>query len=132
MVKIIKLQNNAEIIGTVAHETNNEVIVDNPFTINYMFSSSNDRPIIGLLRYMPFADKRQIAFSKEHVLHIMDARVSMSSYYTSTLETYINEVDESIDDELDTIVKLDSLEQESSADMLAAMLEKLNPNNKMH
>jgi hypothetical protein len=132
MVKIIKLQNNAEIIGTVAHETNNEVIVDNPFTINYMFSSSNDRPIIGLLRYMPFADKRQIAFSKDHVLHIMDARVSMSSYYTSTLETYINEVDESIDDELDTIVKLDALEQESSADMLAAMLEKLNPNNKMH
>ena len=132
MVKIIKLQNNSEIIGTVAHETNNEVIVDNPFTINYMFSSSNDRPIIGLLRYMPFADKRQIAFSKDHVLHIMDARVSMSSYYTSTLETYINEVDESIDDELDTIVKLDALEQESSADMLAAMLEKLNPNNKMH
>lgn len=132
MVKIIKLQNNAEIIGTVAHETNNEVIVDNPFTINYMFSSSNDRPIIGLLRYMPFADKRQIAFSKDHVLHIMDARVSMSSYYTSTLETYINEVDESIDDELDAIVKLDALEQESSADMLAAMLEKLNPNNKMH
>ena len=132
MVKIIKLQNNSEIIGTLAHETNNEVIVDNPFTINYMFSSSNDRPIIGLLRYMPFADKRQIAFSKDHVLHVMDARTSMSSYYTSTLQSYVTEVDESIDNELDSIVEQDALEQESSAELLAAMLERLNPNNKMH
>jgi len=132
MVKIIKLQNNVEIIGTFAHETNKEVIVDNPFTINYIFSPSNDRPIIGLLRYMPFADKRQIAFNRDHLLHVMDARSSMASYYTSTLETYITEVAESIDDELDNIVKLEALDQESSADMLAAMLEKLNPNNKMH
>jgi len=132
MVKIIKLQNNVEIIGTFAHETNNEVIVENPFTINYIFSPSNDRPIIGLLRYMPFADKRQIIFNKDHLLHIMDARPSMSNYYTSTLQSYVSEVDDSIDIELDSIVEQDELEQESSAELLAAMLERMNPNNKMH
>lgn len=129
MVKIIKLLNNAEIIGTVAHETSNELIIDDPFTINYLFSSNNDRPIIGLLRYMPFADKRQVLFNKSHILHTMDARLSMANYYTSTLQAYVSEVDTSIDEELDTMVELDSQEQDATADTLHAMLERLTNNN---
>lgn len=129
MVKIIKLQNNAEIIGTVAHETGNELIIDNPFTINYLFSATNDRPIIGLLRYMPFADKRQIQFNKNHILHTMDARPSMANYYSSTLEAYISEVDTSIDTELDAMVEIESQEQDANADTLHAMLERLTNNN---
>ena len=132
MVKIIKLQNNAEIIGTFAHETNNEVIVDNPFTINYMFSATNDRPIIGLLRYMPFADKRQINFNKSNILHVMDARSSMANYYTITLQTYLDDVDSSIDTELETIAELETQEKESAADLMTAILERMNPNNNMH
>lgn len=132
MVKIIKLQNNAEIIGTIAHETNNELILDNPFTINYLFSATNDRPIIGLLRYMPFADKRQILFNKDHILHTMDARASMANYYTTTLQAYVSEVDESIDTELDAMVELDTQqEQDHSAELLHAMLERLT-NKNMH
>jgi hypothetical protein len=132
MVKIIKLLNNAEIIGTVAHETTNELIIDNPFTINYLFSATNDRPIIGLLRYMPFADKRQIQFSKNNILHTMDARASMANYYTTTLQAYVSEVDESIDTELDAMVELDTQqEQDHSAEMLHAMLERLT-NKNMH
>lgn len=132
MVKIIKLQNNTEIIGTFAHETNNEVIVDNPFTINYMFSATNDRPIIGLLRYMPFADKRQVIFNKDHILHVMDARASMANYYTVTLQSYLDDVDGSIDNELDTIADLETQESESTADLMTAILERMNPNNNMH
>ena len=132
MVKIIKLQNNVEIIGTFAHENNNEVIVENPFTINYIFSPTNDRPIIGLLRYMPFADKRQIIFNKDHLLHIMDARASMANYYTVTLESYQADVDDSIDNELDNIVDLETQDKENTAELMAAILERLNPNNNMH
>ena len=132
MVKIIKLQNNVEIIGTFAHENNNEVIVENPFTINYIFSPTNDRPIIGLLRYMPFADKRQIVFNKHNLLHIMDARASMANYYTVTLESYQAEVDDSIDVELDSIVDLETQDKENTAELMAAILERMNPNNNMH
>lgn len=131
MVKIIKLQNNAEIIGTIAHETTHELIIDNPFTINYLFSATNDRPIIGLLRYMPFAEKRQVLFNKNHILHTMDARASMSNYYTSTLQAYTSDVDQSIDTELDAMVEIESQEQDTSAEMLHAMFERLT-NKNMH
>ena len=56
MTKIIKLVNDHEIIGDLIHETEDDVILDNPFSIHYMTSNRSDRPIIGLLRYMPFAE----------------------------------------------------------------------------
>ena len=76
MTKIIKLVNNHEIIGDLIHESEDDVILDNPFSIHYMTSSRSDRPIIGLLRYMPFADRRDIVFKKRDIINYMNARKS--------------------------------------------------------
>jgi hypothetical protein len=81
---------------------------------------------------MPFADKRQINFNKDNVLHIMDARSSMANYYTITLQTYLDDVDSSIDNELEAIAELEMQEKESAADLMTAILERMNPNNNMH
>lgn len=132
MIKIIKLHNNSEIIGHVLQENNNYVVVENPFIINYVFSPKNDRPVIGLMRYMPFADQRQISFDKHDIIVMLDSRKSMANYYTAVLQSYITDVDESIDAELESIAELENNQEETGTDMLAAMLERLNPNNSMH
>ena len=134
MVKIIKLQNNSEIIGTVVGDRLDSITVDNPFTINYIFSPKNQRPVIGLLRYLPFAEQREISFQKDFILHIVDARSSMSDYYCAVLKSHNTDIDESVDRELNQITEMENAESElhDATDVLSAMLEKLNPNNNLH
>jgi len=134
MVKIIKLQNNSEIIGTMIEDQTDKVVIDNPFTINYMFSPKSERPVIGLLRYLPFAEQREISFHRDSILNVVDARASMSDYYCVVLKTYEADIDDNIDRELNEITEMENAESElhDTTDMLSAMLEKLNPNNSVH
>lgn len=134
MVKIIKLQNSTEIIGEVVGDSEKDIVVDNPFTINYMFTPKSQRPIIGLLRYLPFADQRIISFQKEHVLHVVDARSSMAGYYIAVVKSHIAEIDDGMDRELIDITEMENADTDlhDATDMMSAILEKLNPNNSVH
>ena len=134
MVKIIKLQNNSEIIGTMIEDQTDKVVIDNPFTINYMFSPKSERPVIGLLRYLPFAEQREISFHRDSILNMVDARASMSDYYSVVLKTYKADIDDNIDRELNEITEMENAENElhDTTDMMVAILEKLNPNNSVH
>jgi hypothetical protein len=134
MVKIVKLQNSTEIIGTVVGDYSDMVVINNPFTINYLFTPKSQRPMIGLLRYLPFAEQREITFQKDSILNIVDARSSMSEYYTAVLKSYVTDIDDSIDRELNEITEMENMDNElvDTTDMLSAMLEKLNPNNSVH
>lgn len=86
-VVIVKLQNNTEIIARLVSQKEGTLVIDNPFTINYVMSAQTDRPMVGLLRYMSFADSRQITFKTRDIIHVMDARESMSKYYDVILKT---------------------------------------------
>lgn len=134
MVKIIKLQNNSEIIGTLVGDYSDMMVINNPFTINYMFSPKNQRPIIGLLRYLPFAEQREISFQKNYILNIVDARFSMADYYLAVLKSHETDIDESIDRELVEITDMENADNElhDATDIMSAMLEKMNPNNNVH
>lgn len=134
MVKIVKLHNNVEIIGNIDMIEGDKVVVDNPFTINYMVSPRSERPIVGLLRYMPFAEHREIEFRMSDVLHVVDARKSMSNYYTAVLTTHMNEIDDTVDRELEQVAELEASEQNTDehSDLLSAMLERINSNNNLH
>lgn len=134
MTKIIKLVNDHEIIGDLIHESDDDVILDNPFSIHYMTSSRPDRPIIGLLRYMPFADRRDIAFKKRDIINYLDARKSMAGYYKTVVENYVKYVDENIDNELESVVDEESEQNQrepSPSEMMASLLNKIT-NGKMH
>lgn len=135
MTKIIKLVNDHEIIGDLIHETDDDVILDNPFSIHYMTSSRSDRPIIGLLRYMPFADRRDIAFKRRDIINCLDARKSMAGYYKTVVENYIRYVDENIDNELESVAEEETSalnqQEPSPAEMMASLLNKIT-NGKMH
>lgn len=134
MVKIIKLQNNSEIIGTVVGDYSDMMVINNPFTINYIFSPKSQRPVIGLLRYLPFAEQREISFPRESILNVVDARTSMSEYYIAVLKSHETDIDPSIDRELTEITEMENADSElhNATDVLSAMLEKLNPNNNLH
>jgi hypothetical protein len=135
MTKIIKLVNDHEIIGDLIHEDNDSVILDNPFSIHYMTSSRSDRPIIGLLRYMPFADRRDIVFGKRDIINCLDARKSMIGYYKTVVENYVKYVDENIDNELESVAEEERAAQNqqelSPAEVMATFLSRLT-NDKMH
>lgn len=134
MVKIIKLQNNSEIIGTIVGDYSDMIVINNPFTINYMFSPKSQRPVIGLLRYLPFAEQREISFQKSSILQVVDARTSMSEYYSAVLHAHQTDIDQSIDTELHDITEIERVDPNSTdgTDMLAAMLEKMNSNSSVH
>lgn len=132
MVKIIKLQNNCEIIGSMVEDNKDNVVIDNPFSINYMFTATSDRPIIGLLRYMPFAEERQMSFQKSGIINIANARASMSSYYDVILDSHLSDIDDHVDNELQGIADSELEDDNNNSDTLQAILEKMNPNNRMH
>jgi len=132
MVTIVKLKNNVEVIGTVKETTDNHIMIEDPFSINYMFSPRSERPIVGLLRYMPFAEERILAFPKAFILNAVLARRSMANYYSVILATHQKEIDETIDMELDRITYTEENPQENTAEVLAAMMDRLKTNNNMH
>lgn len=135
MTKIIKLVNDHEIIGDLIHESEDDVVLDNPFSIHYMTSTRSDRPIIGLLRYMPFADRRDISFKRRDIINYMDARKSMAGYYKTVVENHVKYVDENIDNELESVAEEETAAQNqqelSPAEMMASLLSKIT-NGKMH
>lgn len=134
MTKIIKLVNDHEIIGDLIHETDDDVILDNPFSIHYMMTTKSNRPVIGLLRYMPFADRRDICFKKRDIINLLDARKSMDGYYKSVLENHIKYVDENVDNELESVAEEQSAQDQqelSPAELMATFLSRLT-NDKMH
>lgn len=135
MVKIVKLQNNVEIIGNINTVDSEKVIIDNPFTINYMLSPRSDRPVVGLLRYLPFAEHRDVEFKMSDVLHVVDARQPMSRYYNAVLANHLNDIDETIDHELNQIADIESDAQSVETvpdDALTAMFERMNSNKNIH
>jgi hypothetical protein len=135
MTKIIKLVNDHEIIGDLIYESEDDGVLDNPFSIHYMVSSKTDRPIIGLLRYMPFADRRDISFKKRDIINLLDARKSMAGYYKTVVENHVRNVDEQIDNELESVTLEESTPQDqqelSPSEMMATFLARLT-NDKMH
>ena len=116
----------------MVEDNKDNVVIDNPFSINYMFTATSDRPIIGLLRYMPFAEERQMSFQKSGIINIANARASMSSYYDVILDSHLSDIDDHVDNELQGIADSELEDDNNNSDTLQAILEKMNPNNRMH
>lgn len=132
MIKIIKLVNDHEIIGEVITESSDHLVLGQPFSIHYMMSPKTDRPIIGLLRYMPFAKDRELSFKSRDIINSVEARESMIGYYSHIVQNYIRYVDDGIDKELEQVAAEDSDEHEMTpSEMMADLLSRIN-NDKMH
>ena len=135
MAKIIKLVNDHEVIGELVDEAREYITLSNPFSIHYMMSTRSDKPIIGLLRYMPFAETRELSFNRKDIINYTEARKSMTSYYHSVVENHQKFVDDNIDHELETVAEEETaaLQQAdpSPSELMAAFLKQIN-NDKMH
>jgi hypothetical protein len=114
MIKIIKLLNGTEIIGSILQENNNIIEIDNPIQINYKNIESSI-PSISLTRYMQFSKIRKCTFEKSNVVNIVEPLEGMVSYYNTALH-HFKRVSE-IDTELDPY---------------SAFLEKFNTNQPLH
>lgn len=132
MIKIIKLVNDHEIIGEVITEGSDHLILGQPFSIHYMMSARSEKPIIGLLRYMPFAKDREISFKHRDIINSVEARESMISYYTQIVQDYVNYIDDGIDRELEQVAAESADKPEMTpSEVMADLLSRIN-NDKMH
>jgi len=135
MIKIIKLVNDHEIIGEVVAESSDHIVINQPFSIHYMMSQKTDRPIIGLLRYMPFAKSRELSFKSRDIINSVEARDSMAGYYSHVMTNYIKYVDDNIDQELEQVVAEEQSTEEQAemtpAEVMASLLSNFT-NDKMH
>jgi hypothetical protein len=95
-------------------------------------SPKTDRPIIGLLRYMPFAKDRELSFKSRDIINSVEARESMISYYSHVVQNYIKYVDDGIDKELEQVAAEEAEETEMTpSELMADLLSRIN-NDKMH
>lgn len=132
MIKIIKLVNDHEIIGEVISEGSDHLVLGQPFSIHYMMSPRSEKPIIGLLRYMPFAKDRELSFKHRDIINSVEARSSMISYYTQILKDYVKYIDDRIDKELEQVAAEEAEETEMTpSELMADLLSRIN-NDKMH
>ena len=135
MIKIIKLVNDHEIIGEVVTESSDHIVVNQPFSIHYMMSQKTDRPIIGLLRYMPFAKSRELSFKSRDIINSVEARDSMVGYYSYVVTNHVKYVDDSIDQELEQVAAEERAIEEQAEMTPAEVMESLLSNftnDKMH
>ncbi len=133
MIKIIKLVNDHEIIGEVISEGSDYLILGQPFSIHYMMSSRSEKPVIGLLRYMPFAKDRELSFKSRDIINSVEARESMIRYYSHVVQNYIKYVDTGMDKELEQVVAEEEAEDTkmTPSELMADLLSRIN-NDKMH
>jgi hypothetical protein len=135
MIKIIKLVNDHEIIGEVIDEASDHIVIGQPFSIHYMMSPKTDRPIIGLLRYMPFAKQRELSFKSRDIINSVEARDSMAGYYQTVVKNHVKYVDDNIDQELEQVAAEESADEEqadmSTSELMTTLLNNFN-NDKMH
>ena len=135
MIKIIKLVNDHEIIGEVVTESSDHIIINQPFSIHYMMSQRTDKPIIGLLRYMPFAKSRELSFKSRDIINSVEARDSMVGYYSYIVNNHIKYVDDNIDQELEQVTAEEQATEEQAEMTPAELMESLLSNftnDKMH
>jgi len=135
MIKIIKLVNDHEIIGEVVVESSDHIVVNQPFSIHYMMSQRTDKPIIGLLRYMPFAKSRELSFKSRDIINSVEARESMVGYYSYVVTNHVKYVDDSIDQELEQVAAEERAIEEQAEMTPAEVMESLLSNftnDKMH
>lgn len=135
MIKIIKLVNDHEIIGEVIAEASDHIVISQPFSIHYMMSQKTDRPIIGLLRYMPFAKSRELSFKGRDIINSVEARDSMAGYYQTVVNNHVKYVDDNIDQELEQVAAEEQANEEQADMTPAELMESLLSNftnDKMH
>ena len=62
--------------------------MENPFIINYYLDSKTSKPLVSLLRYVPFADTKEIVFDMKDIMNVLVAKQSMSQYYEHVLQLF--------------------------------------------
>ena len=101
MIKILKLTTGVEVVGHVEYVDPMQIVLRNPLQINYKYYIGA-LPSVSFARYIMFAENDTVSFDKIHVVNEVTARESFSNFYLSAVKEYITDVQQSIDDELNS------------------------------
>ena len=124
MLKLIKLISGTELVGDVIEQSKYTITVADPLQINYRQRNDMGPPSVALHRYNPFAGDREFMFMGEHILNINEPSPGLSKYYTAALKTIVENIDGTIEEELNYAAK--SFGDETEEDLVReAIAEKM-------
>lgn len=99
MVIIMKLITSETLVGLLALEDENEIILQDPFLIEYRFDSKGSRSMV-LSRYNQFSLEDNTSFNKSMVVTYFAADDDLKEYYFYSLDHSIKVRDEYIAEDI--------------------------------
>lgn len=118
-ISLIKLSDGTEIVGCILQQTSSYVVVDKPLMLHYRFYLGGV-PSVSFSRYMMFSSSNSITIEYSQVTVIAKARKAFADYYSDCVEEYFGNIEQSIDQELESL--LTSTEKEQALKKLLEMM----------
>lgn len=127
MIKLIKLVDGTEVIGTISVPSSEEVLISDPLQVNFYTRTPSSVPVIALYRYMPLSKQREFSFDNEHIISIADPMAGLVEYYKVMLKDFIVQFDDNLNAELleKAGVMATTYAEDMDKDMAEAVLEKM-------
>ena len=128
MVSLLRLKDGTEILCTVQEQSSTDMVIVDPLQINYRMIAAQAAPSVSLSRFMPFAADPVFLIKQTDILDVARARDSVAKYYEYTLDTFIHDLDERIDDEMrrSSMTEEEEMEQDNN-DVYTRLLERFEP-----
>lgn len=126
MVVLIKTKNGTEIIGDMVDNTQEGILLSDPFVINYRFTVGQPMPSISLSRYMPFAADTERRFDWSDIMHQTVPRKPFETYYLNAVEYSKENVDKDVDEELMSAAARTKGSKTDLTDIYKAILDRTN------
>lgn len=118
-VKLIKLVDGSELVGSVVQETRDYLVVERPLILHYRFYLGGI-PSVSFSRYMMFASSNSFTIQHSQVIVSVDARKAFADYYVECVEEYYTTIEETVDEELRSL--LQSTEKEQALKKILEMM----------
>ena len=83
--KVYRLLNGDEVMGSVVHENDHIVIIEQPFVIDYRYHPKSGRTNVLMTRYLPFAANNEIEINRAHITSHNTASKDAVDYYLDVL-----------------------------------------------
>lgn len=127
MIKLIKLIDSTEIIGSIDINTDNTVTMTDPLQVNYYTRTPASVPVIALHRYMPLSEQTQFIFNSKHILSTAEPKQGLVEYYKAMLKEVIEQFDNNLNSELleKAGVMISSSHDSEDRDLAEAVLERM-------
>lgn len=101
-LKLILLQGGEEIVGFVVDETDDHLVVSNPFKVYIETNLETKKQLIYLFRWLAHSDETEFVIEKKHIFLITYPNIVLINLYEEELSYFFDNHDDQLHDFLST------------------------------